>query len=126
MKESQIDIRKIENLNKIEKEILDAHPILKYRIEHIASGVDVRGLKITDAHKCAIVLDDSVIAGSEHWPCVIYMREGGNSIGYVSENMRTERKKWHDTHNTYEDPICKKSCLDVCISYNNKYREFHK
>lgn len=116
----------IPRLNEVEDDIRKAHPILDYRIKHFAEGRNVRGIKETDANRCALVLDDSVIAGDYHFPCVIYMREGGAPIGKVSTNMREERKKWFDNHDTSKDHICKNNCLDVCVDYNNKYREFHK
>jgi molybdenum cofactor biosynthesis enzyme MoaA len=112
-------------LNEIEDEILESHPILKYRIKHFIEGRNVRGIKETDSKSCALVLDDSVIAGDYHFPCVIYMREKGSPIGKVSEKMRQERKEWFLTHDCYKDDICRKNCLDVCIDYNNKYKEFH-
>jgi len=80
----------IPRLNEVSEEIKEAHPILAYRIKHFAEGRNVRGMIETDSKKCALVLDDSVIAGDFHFPCVIYMREKGNAIGEVSENMRTE------------------------------------
>ena len=116
----------IPRLEEVEKEIIDAHPILKYRIKHFAEGVNVRGMLPTDSNKCAIVLDDSVIAGDYHYPCVIYMREKGLPIGRVSSNMRKEREEWHLTHNTFEDKICRNNCLDVCRDYNNIYHAYHK
>lgn len=115
----------IPRLNEVEKEIQDVHPILRYRINHFAEGRNVRGMVETDAKKCALVLDDSVIAGDYHFPCVIYMREKGEAIGKVSENMRLERAEWFKNHDCYKDDICRKNCLDVCIDYNDKYREFH-
>jgi len=115
----------IPKLNEVKKETRAAHPILDYRIKHFAEGRNVRGISETDANKCALVLDDSVIAGDYHFPCVIYMREKGNAIGMVSKNMRKERKEWFDKHNTFKDKICRENCLDVCIDYNNKYYEFH-
>ena len=116
----------IPRLNEVEKEIIEAHPILKYRIKHFASGRNVRGMVDSDFKRCSIVLDDSVIAGDFHFPCVIYMREKGDPIGRVSENMREERAKWFKGHNCFKDDICKNNCLDVCIDYNNKYKEYHK
>lgn len=116
----------IPRLNEVEDEIKNAHPILKYRIKHFAEGRNVRGMVDTDAKKCALVLDDSVIAGDYHFPCVIYMREKGNAIGKVSDNMRLERLEWFKTHNCFNDEICKNNCLDVCIDYNNKYEQCHK
>jgi len=115
----------IPRLNEVEQEILDAHPILKYRIKHFAEGRNVRGMVETDSKKCAILLDDSVIAGEYHFSCVISMREGANPIGKVGPNMRAERKEWFDKHDCYKDDICREMCLDVCRDHNNKYRELH-
>lgn len=111
-------------LNEIEQEILDSHPILRYRVKHFAEGINVRGMTSEDSSTCAIVLDDSVIAGSYHFPCVIYMREKGNPIGKVGPNMREERLKWHLTHDCHKDPICSKMCLDVCRDHNRKFKQF--
>jgi hypothetical protein len=65
-------------------------------------------------------------AGGKHFPCIIYMREYGNPIGDVNSNTRKDRLDWYKNHNTKTDPICKNNCLDVCIDYNNKYKEYHK
>lgn len=113
----------IPKLDEIPNSLKDKYPILKYRINHFAKGINVRGIKPCDSKKCALVLDDSIIAGDYHFPCVIYMREQGNPIGKVNDDMRNRRKLWFENHNTHSDPICKNNCLDVCIDYNNKYRE---
>lgn len=115
----------IPRLNEVEKEIRESHPILDYRIRHFAEGRNVRGMTENDSKKCALVLDDSVIAGDYHFPCVIYMREKGKAIGKVSDNMRKERKEWFEKHDCFKDKICRENCLDVCIDYNNKYRDCH-
>jgi molybdenum cofactor biosynthesis enzyme MoaA len=112
----------IPRLNEVEKEIRDVHPILDYRIKHFAEGRNVRGMDISDSNKCALVLDDSVIAGNYHFPCVIYMREKGNPIGEINETMREDRETWFKNHDCFADEICKNNCLDVCIDFNNKYR----
>lgn len=117
---------KIEALGQVPEELLNKYPILKYRVNHFKNGINVRGMSETDYNRCPLVLDDSVIAGSLHFPCVIYMREGGKPIGEVGENMRQERTQWFENHNTYEDPICNKNCLDVCVSYSNRYRYLHE
>lgn len=113
-------------LNEVENEILDVHPILKYRIKHFADGINVRGMNESDSKQCALVLDDSVIAGDFHYPCVIYMREKGKYIGKVGNNMRTERKEWFEKHDCFKDKICRENCLDVCRDYNNLYKDIHK
>jgi len=102
-------------LKEIEKEILEVHPILKYRVNNFIDGRNIRGIKKTDSHKCNLMIDDSVIAGDYHFPCVIYMRERGKPIGRVNPNMREERIQFIKEHNPYLDPICRKNCLDVCI-----------
>ena len=70
--------------------------------------------------------DDSVVAGDQHFPCIIYLREGGAPIGKIGPNMRQERVEWLKSHNTHNDPICKANCLDVCIAYANKARDLRK
>lgn len=115
----------IPRLHEVEDEIKQRHQILNYRIKHFAEGVNVRGLVETDSKKCAILLDDSVIAGDYHFPCVIYMREKGEAVGKVGPDMRKERKDWFENHDCFKDEICKKNCLDVCRDHNNKYRDLH-
>lgn len=115
----------LENAKDISEKVYIKYPILKYRIKNLKNQRNVRGLQTQDSHKCGLVLDDMAIAGNYHFPCIIYMREGGNPIGKVGENMRKERKEWMKKHDTHKDIICQKNCLDVCIDYNNKYNKFH-
>jgi MoaA/NifB/PqqE/SkfB family radical SAM enzyme len=110
----------IEGVEGISQEILDRHPILAYRVSNLLAGKSVRGIKEADCDHCHIVQDDSVACGKFHFPCVIYMREQGEPIGELGPNMRSERIKWFNTHNTQTDEICRKNCLDVCIAHNNK------
>ena len=115
----------IDNLSGIDKEILNAHPILRYRVNHYLENRNVRGIRIKDNDRCPLMIDDSVIVGNYHFPCIIYLREGGNPIGRINPYMRDERIQWAKNHNTFKDAICRENCLDVCIDYNNKYREYH-
>lgn len=115
----------IPRLNEIPETIKNKYPILKYRINNFVNGINVRGLNDNDSHKCWLMLDDSIICGDFHYPCVIYFREGGNPVGKVGPNMRKERYEWIVNHDTHNDPICKKNCLDVCRSYSNKYKFYH-
>lgn len=110
---------------KIDSDITNKHPILKYRLDHLCSGRNVRGIQENDFHKCPLVLDDMAVMDGKHYPCIIYMREGGKEIGKVGHNMRKEREKWFENTDTSKDPICRKNCLDVCIDYNNKWRDYH-
>lgn len=110
----------LNNLIDLPDDILSRHPILKYRINHFRNGRNVRGIKKTDSNKCSLVKDDVAVAGKYHFPCIIYLREGGNPIGEMKEGFRKERIDWFEKHNTHQDPICVKNCLDVCVDYNNK------
>jgi molybdenum cofactor biosynthesis enzyme MoaA len=112
--------RAIENLQSLSKEILDKHPILKYRVQNYTNSRPIRGISSKDCSKCKLVLDDMAIAGDYHFPCIIYMRQQGDPIGKVSGNMREERLKWFQNHNSLEDKICRENCLDVCVDFNNK------
>jgi MoaA/NifB/PqqE/SkfB family radical SAM enzyme len=104
----------------IDPVILDRHPILKYRVAKFLKGSRVRGILEEKTSKCPLVMDDSVVAGQDHYPCVIYMREQGLPIGKVGSGMRKDRIKWYNDTDTHKDPICKKNCLDVCVDFNNK------
>jgi MoaA/NifB/PqqE/SkfB family radical SAM enzyme len=111
---------------KVDANILEKYPILRYRIDNLQAGRPVRGLGSSDSNRCGLVLDDMAVCGDKHYPCIIYLREGGREIGSVGPNMRQERKEWFDIHDTHVDPICSKNCLDVCVEYNNTFREFRE
>lgn len=109
----------------VSQEHLDKFPILRYRINNIKQNLPVRGLRDTNASRCGLVLDDIAVCGDNHYPCVIYPREGGEPIGKVGPNMRQERAEWYKNHNCQTDPICKNNCLDCLVLYNDKHRDFH-
>lgn len=114
----------LEAAETLPSELVDRYPILRYRINNIHQGRNVRGLAETDSHRCGLCLDDMAVAGGKHFPCIIYMREQGDAIGEVGPQMRTEREAWYRRHDTHKDPICKKNCLDVCVDYNNRFQRF--
>jgi molybdenum cofactor biosynthesis enzyme MoaA len=114
---------KLDEFVRSNPDLVIKHPILTYRLRNMLEGRSVRGLKDADNNKCPLVLDDMIVAGNHHYPCVIYFREGGKAIGATDGWIRADREKWYISHNTHEDPICKKNCLDVCVDYNNKVRE---
>lgn len=108
----------------VDEDILVKYPILRYRIENLQNGRPVRGLHEGDSHQCGLVLDDMAVAEGKHFPCIIYMREGGAPIGSMSDpNVREDRAAWSRSHDTHLDPICRGQCLDVCVSYNNTFRD---
>jgi len=111
-------------LGELPIEVLDKYPILKYRVNHIRDHVPVRGLQSKDTHECPLVLDDMAVAGKWHFPCIIYLREGGEPIGEINSQMREQRKTWYETHDTHTDRICLGNCLDVCRDYNNKVIDY--
>ena len=112
----------VESMQNISDEILDRHPILKYRTDNVCQGRGVRGIKETDCHRCLLLQDDSVVAGGYHFPCIIYLREGGDPIGPFEnyEEVRKARVKFANEHDTYADPICRSNCLDCLVDYNNR------
>ena len=113
----------LSNAQFIDYDIQLKHPILNYRINSIHSNKPVRGLDDECSRRCYMVLDDLAINDNEHYPCIIYMREGGKPIGKMGPDFRKERSEWTNKHNCRSDPICSKNCLDVCREYNNKRRQ---
>ena len=109
----------IKGVEAIKPEVLGRHPILAYRVANILKGRPVRGIDDYDTDRCTLPVDDSVVAGNYHFPCVIYLREGGDPIGPIHHGMRQDRIEWSENHRPKDDPICRKNCLDVCIDHNN-------
>lgn len=110
----------------IDKKILNKYPILKYRINNIKKNKLVRGLTKKDNNKCPLILDDLAIRGNYHYPCIIKLREGCNPIGEMDYSIRFKRYEYYKEHNVYDDEICRKNCLDVCVDYNNKVKKVNK
>lgn len=104
----------------VKASLLKKYPILAYRENNLRRGRSVRG---NPTRRCGLVLDDMAVMGDKHYPCIIYMREGGQPIGTISRNMRSERWKWSKEHDCTKDEICSNNCLDVCVDYNKKYWE---
>jgi len=105
----------------IKKNILYSHPILYYRLFNNDS---VRGLSGNDSKHCYLGLDDMVCdVYGNHYPCIIYFREGGKAIGKINDDMRITRKRWVESHDCLKDHICKNNCLDVCRDYNNFFKK---
>lgn len=113
----------IEALASIGDDILNRHPILKYRVTNFRSNKSIRGMCEGDCKKCHLVLDDMAVAGQWHFPCIIYLREGGDPIGEVGPTMRRQRAEWFENHDCHADKICRNNCLDVCVDFNNKARD---
>lgn len=99
---------------------LDKFPILRYRAANMAKGRNMRGIEAGGCPTCYLGLDDMVVSGGKHYPCIIYLREGGDPIGSMSGNVRQDRDAWVKRHNSCSDPICQKNCLDVCCDYNDR------
>jgi molybdenum cofactor biosynthesis enzyme MoaA len=110
----------VKGVQTLPESLLEHHPILAYRVKNMLAGDPVRGHRNVDSDRCYIPVDDSVVCGRYHFPCVIYMREHGKPIGVVGPDMRAERIEWAKNHRPKSDPICCKNCLDVCIDHNNK------
>jgi hypothetical protein len=109
----------LSKLISLPQEIINKYPILKYRINNIKNNMHVRGMTETDSNKCFIVLDDLACAGNYHFPCIIYLREGGKPIGAMNKDFRKDRLEWHNNHNVLKDPICRANCLDCLVKFNN-------
>lgn len=110
----------------IEDEYLNKYPILRYRYNHFKIKRNVRGILDTDSTMCGLMLDDLIIKGKYHYPCVIKMREGCEPIGKMNKDYREQRLKHFQSCNTHCDKICKQNCLDVCIDHNNKWDSKNK
>ncbi len=112
-------------IKKIPDNLRGKFPILNYRVNNYLEGRNVRGLKSSDNNRCPLMLDDMAVKGDKHYPCIIKMREGCAPIGLVNTHMRSERLAYYMHFDTQRDDICKNNCLDICVDYNNKFRELN-
>jgi hypothetical protein len=102
------------------------HPILQWRWKRLQQGLPVRGLHAGDSPRCSLVLDDMAVMNGQHYPCIIYLREGGSPIGAVGPTMREDRRRWCNSHRSDLDPICSRQCLDFCVAHNNRVQELRE
>lgn len=102
------------------EDILKKHPILNYRVQNAKKDMPVRGISDDNYSQCWLALDDVAVAQNWHFPCIIYMREGGLPAGKMDETFRSSRAEWTKKHRPWKDEICKKNCLDVCVEYNRR------
>jgi MoaA/NifB/PqqE/SkfB family radical SAM enzyme len=110
----------VEAISGLDQDLLERFPILKYRVQNYLNGRNVRGIQENDAHRCHLVKDDCVVAGKWHYPCGVYLREKGAPIGEIGPRMRNEGIAWFQSHNTFQDRICRQFCSDIYIDYNNR------
>jgi hypothetical protein len=116
----------LENAKLLDDWMLEKYPILNYRVSNIKKGRHVRGLRESD-RRCYLVMDDMAVMGEYHYPCIIYLREGGKQIGKIADDFfRGDRVTWSREHDCYEDEICRKNCLDVCIDFNRRCAEYER
>jgi hypothetical protein len=80
----------------------------------------MRGSGLAETSKCYLVKDDVTILGGDVYPCAVYAREGGSSIGRFTTYNEQLRYTWFQQHNSHKDPICKKFCMDFKCRYNDK------
>jgi pyruvate-formate lyase-activating enzyme len=106
---------------KLERELLRGHPILAWRLGNQIHGIGVRGLSETDPDRCWLALDEMTVSWEYHYPCFVYMREGGKPIGPVGADVREQRKRWSERHNPKEDAICSKNCPDCLVAFNRRF-----
>jgi len=101
--------------------LLERHPTFAWRAALTAAGGAVRGLEADDPRRCHIVLDEMTARDGAHYPCFVYMREGGLPIGRIGPSVRMERERWSLRHDPFEDPICRGNCPDICRAYNRRF-----
>jgi hypothetical protein len=126
---ADIRIMTATSYNKIVKlelpdEILNKHPILRYRVNNFNNGLNMRGSQLSKCNKCYLVWDDITLVGNNHFPCAVYAREKGAPIGKVSENLKEERMNWFKNHDSFKDEICLKYCMDFKCRFNKTVDDY--
>ena len=92
--------------------LLAKHPILKFRVDNFNAGRNMRGSGLSQTSRCHLVRDDITIFGDDFYPCAVYIREGGPSIGKFGPDNVELREAWFADHNSHNDELCRTYCMD--------------
>jgi MoaA/NifB/PqqE/SkfB family radical SAM enzyme len=102
------------------------YPLLRNKLETLFSD-DIFGLKDITSQQlmqnCFIPLSERTINSKFYYPCSVYLREGGEPLGEIDEDLaiqRTKVKKFVLGTSCREDPICKESCLNCLKKFNQR------
>ena len=109
----------------IDPELSSRYPNLSWRLRNRVQGLGVRGLRAGDASRCWLAYDEMTVSGEYHYPCFVYMREGGKPIGRIGPDVREQRERWLLQHQPASDPICVHNCADCCIEFNRRFEDLH-
>ena len=107
----------------LDNDLLNKHPILKFRVENFNTGKNMRGSWLCQTSKCHLVRDDITIFGLDFYPCAVYVRENGLPIGKFDKDNIEAREKWFENHNSHSDSICTKYCMDFKCRFNDKVEQ---
>lgn len=88
------------------------------------AGLNMRGSALSATSKCHLVRDDITIFGTDFYPCAVQAREKGMPIGKFGTDNVILREKWFVEHDSHEDMICKKFCMDFKCMFNDRVEQF--
>lgn len=97
------------------------YPILNYRVNRFKLGKNMRGIQSDEHFKCGLMLSDISIVNNNHYPCLVYAREGGDFIGPLDDDVLESRKNWYKEHEPSKDLICKTYCMDFKCEFNREF-----
>lgn len=106
--------------------LLSRHPILRFRVNNFNQGLNMRGSALATTGRCHLVRDDLTIFGRDYYPCAVYAREKGRPIGQFGPGNVQERADWFSQHDSHEDSICKKFCMDFKCRFNDRVEHYEK
>lgn len=72
--------------------------------------------------RCYIPLSERTVDRTYYYPCSVYLREGGNPLGELSDSLAMQRQKtvqFVKEGQCLQDPICQKYCLHCTREFNH-------
>lgn len=108
----------------LDPELLNKHPILKFRVDNFNAGLNIRGSWLSTTSRCHLVRDDITLFGDNFYPCAVYVREKGSPIGTFDNNNIAAREQWFREHNSHTDEICLQYCMDFKCRFNDIVETF--
>lgn len=79
--------------------------------------------------RCYIPLTERTVDRVYYYPCSVYLREGGEPLGALSEPQSAQRARsarFVATHDCLQDEICQRYCLHCTKAYNQRANEVRR
>ena len=106
----------------------EALPLLRRKLKTVfakdAIGIDHEPSQ--PRWRCYIPLTERTVDSVSYYPCSVYLREGGEPLGRLTDSPELQRKRSAEfvrDADCLTDPICRRYCLHCTRAFNDGANE---